>query len=560
MEKILENNKTTAFLITFFLFAISYLTIGWWTDSYQHMYDTAISGELTDYYMPSAHNPFPEYMPGAAYFFNLLGKLYPIRWIAFFLNTILFVSIWILYYQILKYSKEYPPFSKFLVILFFALLFLESIVLYHMVRITMFAGIAALSGIITSQNNKVFTWKNLLFLSLFIVALWIRNNVHLFVLTFITGAFILHKKSIKPLLPFWIAFFLFFAHFCSIVFIPDHKEDLNSFFLYNTEFKLQHQGEYTPDLILKTKEDTIKYNAIQQFILADEIHLPPSYYEEIGLFTNLSKFSYSHAQYAFGQFLGSMSENLHFILADLLLIVFYLVFGGALLKNYQLKTIGLFVFFYAIVLAISFIKMENRFLVPFQVLFLFTIIVLHQPKVFSEKKFQIIFFAFLIGVSVFSYDYIMNKVEYERTNTTYFKKGMEYLKSDFSNNILVYNTGFVTKNRPYEVFYQKNDFKKFYVYNYYGIHLSKWYRPYLEKDCNCSLSNLNSFYEYLYFYDPETVFLESDRRVKPLNDFLQFINNSNLVLSPYIDKSLSLDIIENLGFDDDMNVFQLKSR
>ena len=541
-------------LLTFLLFAISYIAVGWWVDAYQHIYDTAISGELTNYYLPAAANPFPEYMPGAAFILNRLGAWLPIRWVAFFLNGVLFVSVWVLFKQILKYSLAFPWLSRTIVLLFFALLFFESVVLYHMVRITMFAGIAAVSYLIVNDENRLLSKKALPYLLLFIVALWIRSNVHLFILVFITAVFIVHKKPLLPLLPFWVAFILFFMFYCKIVFINDHSKDLNSFFLYNAEFKLYFVGKYVPDLKFTHPLDSIKYLAIKSDILADEQNLGVAFYERVGVFSNLNKFSFNQLMYAVTTFVSATAQNIYFIIADVVLIFFYIFLGGNKIRHYKLKTIALFFFFYATVFAICFIKMENRFLVPFQVLFLFTIITLHQPRLFSEKRniYYLLIFAFLLFP--ISFKYIFKKIDYAKSETQEFKNGFDWLRQNYAKEVLVYNTGFVTKNRPYETFYQQKFFKKFYAYNYYSTQFSPMYRPYLQKECNCNIAPLYPFYDFLTEGDKAALLIDNPKRIEVLQTYLDSVYHKRYAIQELNSDSLTLK-----GFRGGNAIFKLSA-
>ena len=551
------NHKFQAFIITILLFSGCFFFFGWWTDAYQHFYDTVVSGELTDYYLPAANDPFPEYMVGAAWFFVRLGQLYPIHWIAFFLQSVLFISIWIIFYQILKHISSFPLVSRALIILFFSLLFAESIILYHMVRITMFAGIAAISVLIVNDEKRYVSLKTLPYLALFTLALWIRCNVHLFILVFISIAFLLHGKSLKPLVPFYLCFSLFFLYYCKVVLWTDCSNDLNFYFLYHSEFKLYYVGNYVPKLNLINHLDSLKYSAIKMDILGDEENLSPKFYEQIGIFTNHSRFSLSQTIYALNTFLFAMKQNVYFVIADVFLIVFYVFLGGKKIKNYKIKTLLLFSFFYLIVFAISFLKMENRFLVPFQVLFLFTIIILHRPNLFSTNRYQfwfLLFLALIIPTSVF---YIKQKVDFEKEENRVFEKTFEYLGKEFSDNVLVYNTGFVTKNKPYETFYQRKYFKKFYSYNYFATQLSQWYRPYLEKECNCKLSQLGTFYEYLRIQEYPVLLLDRNDRIKLLENYLLEVNNL-----PQQFKEVSVpknikQFLKTQSFRQELNVYRL---
>lgn len=556
-----ESTLLQSFLITLLLFAVSYVTVGWWTDVYQHFYDTAISGELTDYYANAAANPFPEYMPGASVVLNWLGKMYPIRWVAFFLNGILFLSLWVLFNLILKYSISFPWQSRLVLVLFFCVLFFESVVLYHMVRITMFAGIASVSFLIVYNENKILSKRVLPYLLLFVVALWIRCNVHLFVLIFITAVFIVHSKPLKPLVPFWLAFAVFFGYAAKVEFLTDYSKDLSSYFLYNAEFKLYFVGKYTPDLKLTEPLDSIKYQAIKHDILGDELNLSPAFYDRIGIFSNISKFSASQAVYAVQTFLYALVQNVYFIIADIVLIFFYVWLGGNKLKRYKTKTIGLFVFFYLVVFGICFIKMENRFLVPFQVLFLFTIITLHQPKLFSDRKNLVYLLLFAALIFPLSISYTFKKIDYSIQRTAISKNAFEWLGKRHSDKTVVVNAGFVTQNRPYETFYQRKYFKNFYLFNYYASHLSAWYRPYIEKECQCNAGTLYPFYDFLASQKQPVLLLDGDERIKVLEKYLSQVYGKTYVIAPEPAMPLGDDTstLRFNGFRSELNIFSLKA-
>jgi len=511
---ILSGMKLQAFLITTLLFLTVQLTTGLWSEAYQHMYDTAISGEFSNQMAGTDFNPFPEYMSGGAMLFHALTKAYSIRWVFFVLYTCLFISIWIINYQILKFSKDYPTVSRILLLLFFNVLFFESVSLYHMVRIAMFLGIAGMSVLINNKGNKIFSWEILPFFLVFLVGVWIRGNVIFFMLVFLTGAFIIHKKSLKPLLFYWVTIVIAIVPYLIIVFGTDYSNDLNNYFLRVSEFKLHHNGAYTPDLKLDTYLDTIKYQAIQNYILGDEEHLNTAYYDKIGIFTNLSKVSKNHIGYAIYQFRKLFGDNIYLIVADIFLVIFYVILGGANFKNYRLKTILVFVFFYAVIFVICFVKMENRFIVPFQTFFLMFIIALHKPKLFTEQKYALVLSAFVVLVSSLALFFSMQKIDVEKNETHQFKRSLDYLAKEYAQDILVFNTGFITKNKPYETFYQKDAFADFFIYNYYAIQLHPMYRPYIEAKCNCNAGRLGEFYDYLFLERKENVLLlDGDERM-----------------------------------------------
>lgn len=549
--------RLLSLVVTLTLFAISYLTVGWWTDAYQHMYDTGISGEFTNYDLSAAHNPFPEYMPGAAWVFNRLGALYPIRWVAFFLNGVLFTSIWVIYYNTLRHVKQYPLLSVVLILLFLSILFVESVLLYHMVRITMFAGIAALSYFLVHDEKRWLSLSAVPYFLLFVVALWIRCNVHLFLLTFLTGAFLLHRKSIKPLVVFWLAFTLFFLFYCKVVFWTDYSNDLNAFFLYNTEFKLQHTGDFEKKLHLENALDSVKYEAIANEIFADEENLPPSFYYKIGILDHINKFSLTQAIYAYYAFKRTVLENLHFVAIDLVLILFYLVFGGAKNRHFRINTFLLFLFFYGIVAALSFIKMENRFLVPFQVFFLLTILIMHRPAVFSEKKYIPLLAIFVLVSAILSFHFINQKVLFAKSFTSSTKNAYEWLHKNYPDATVVINDRFITFNRPYETFYQRKYFKHFYFFNYYGIQYSSFYRAYLEKECSCNIKNHIKFYDYLIEDNSKVLILDRPKRAQVLSKYLRMVYNQEYTFTPMPSQNINFNLA---GFGEDFGLFTLGKR
>jgi len=520
--------KTTAFGLTLLLFAVSYLTIGWWTDSYQNIYDSILSGELTEYMLPAA-DPYPEYLTGAAEFFTRLGRLWPIHWVAFVLNALLFVAFYVIYLQILRHTRELPLRNRVLLLLFFTALFVESVVLYHMVRITMFLGVASMTHILFADKKDVTSWfpkGNWPYLVLFVVALWVRSSVHLFVMAFVTVVMLIHGRSLKPLAIYYVVFGLFFANYVHVVFLADHSKDLNALFLYNHEFKLHHTGAFVPDLRLDDGLDSLKYKAIKADIVADERNLGPEFYERIGAFSNFSRTGLEQLQYAWWIFYRAMRENIYFLYADLFLILSYLFLGGGALRHYRLKTTTLFVVFYAMVMGISFIKMENRFLVPFQVLFLMVIVFMHKPKLFYAPRFAWVAALFLCAYLPVTAYYTHQKVLFAKKQHTDYTQSFAWLGQQYPDHTLVMNTVFITMNRPHQTFTQGEPFRDFFLYNYYAWHLSKTYRPYLEGKCNCDAGDLHSFYDQLAQGDRPALFLDNPYRIRVLEEYLDRVWDS----------------------------------
>jgi hypothetical protein len=517
-----QQPKTIAFALTLLLFTLSYITIGWWTDSYQNIYDSILSGELTEYMLPAA-DPYPEYLTGAANFFTALGKLWPIHWVAFMLNVLLFVAFYVIYLQIIVHTKDLPLANRIVLLIFFTALFVESVVLYHMVRITMFLGVAGLSNILIGsekQNSSWFPRNNWPYLILFVMALWVRSSVHLFVMAFVTVVMLVHGRSLKPLAIYYAIFSLFFINYINIVFIKDHSGDLNEQFLYNHEFKLHHTGAFTPDLKLLDGLDSLKYKAIKVDIVADEANLGVDFYERIGAFTNFSRTGFEQLEYAWWIFYRAMRDNMYFLYADIFLILSYLLLGGGSLKHYRTKTFALFVVFYIMVLGISFIKMENRFLVPFQVLFLMVIVFMHKPKLFYTPKFIWIAIVFLLAYLPVTAYYTNQKVLFAQKQHNNYTQSFEWLGQHYPNHTLVMNTVFVTMNRPYQTFTQGEPFANFFLYNYYAFSLSKTYRPFLESKCRCDVGDFYSFYDYLASQTSPVMLLDNPSRVPILEEYL----------------------------------------
>ncbi len=523
-----ERPKTTALSITLLLFILSYLTIGWWTDSYQNVYDSVLSGELTNYFLPTA-DPFPEYMTGAADLFTRLGRIWPIHWVAFMLNGFLFLAFYVIYLQIIRHTRGLPLVNRMVLLTFFSALFVESVVLYHMVRITMFLGVAGMTNLLfgsAEEQNKWFPRGNWPYLLLFVTALWVRSSVHLFVIAFVTVVMLVHQRSLRPMAIYYAVFGIFFFNYVNIVFLTDHSKDLNALFLYDHEFKLHHTGAFTPDLRLENSLDSLKYRAVKADILGDENNLNREFYQRIGAFSNFSRTGIEQMEYAWWIFYRAMKENIYFLYADIFLILFYILFGGGTLKNYSIKTIGLFIVFYAMVMGISFIKMENRFLVPFQVLFLMVIVLMHRPKLFFDRRYLWLAVLFLVAYIPVTAVYTRYKVLFAKEQYNNFTNSFSWLGDHFPEHILVVNTSFVTMNRPHEVFKQGEPFKEFFIYNYYSFQLSKTYRPFIESKCKCKAGDFHSFYDYLAGQGAPVIVLDNASRVPILEEYLEKVSQS----------------------------------
>lgn len=553
-----SNHARWAFGLTLALFAVSYLTVGWWTDSYQSMYDTVLSGELTGYHLPTA-DPFPEYMPGAAYLFTLLGRLWPIKWVAIVLNALLFLSLWALYFQIIRNTEGVARWNRAMIIIFLSVLFFESVVLYHMVRITMFLGIAGLSNVILSKEDdgRIFTRTTAPYLLLFMAAMWVRCNVHLFVLMFVTVAFIVHRRSLLPLVPYYVLLTLFLLYYFNTVFWTDYSDDLYHSFLYDLEFRFQHVWVYEPTLRLNDALDSLKYQAVRLDFFGDEHHLNHDFFVRTGMLTNHSRLSYDQFLYAVSAFRTSMTENIYFLVADVILVTSYLVLGGKQMPYYRAKTIVMFGTFYALLLAISFIKMENRFMVPFQILFLLTMMFMHRPKLLFERGHLALLTAVVALYLPLTGYYTNKKLEFAKNKMVSYERAFSYLSNEYSDHTIVFNTVFITFERPFGVFDKADLFNDFFVFNYYSSHLSPAYRPYVEEKCQCDIGEFYSFYRFLKDSRQQVVLLDYADRITMLERYLHDVNGYSVCFEELpVPGSLVGDFGE-LGFREGLSVFKM---
>lgn len=553
------SENRIAFLLTTVLFVVSYLIWGWWTDSYQTMYDFAMSGELTEFYWPSG-NALPEYMPGGTWLFNQLTSWIHIRWISLFMNSLLFISVFLIYRLLWLKTKDLNALSRWGMILFFTGFFIESVVLYHMVRTTMFVGIASLVCVVLESDNERswFKWKYLPYLALFSIAMWIRCNVHLFVLLFLSFALVLHGRSLKPLSTFYVVFIVAFGYYFNTVFVADHSESSHFSFMYDWEFKLYHTGDYEKNLdFTKVEGDSIRYLAASNGILGDEKNINDEFFERVNAFGKFNRFGPEQLKRAWSVFVYSMGQNLYYLLADLLLLIAYLILGGQGISHFKRKTFLLFAAFYSILLAISIIKMENRFLVPFQMALLLFVVLKHKPNLFYQKKYVWLLFLFLLIDTPYTLYGTQQKIDYGRSRFSDYRKTMDYLANNHQGEILVLNGVLNPQSRPFQTFEDRNNFKEVYFYNYLAVALSPTFRPYLENECNCDVGYLYTFYEYLAQLDDEVVLIDNPDRIEILEAYLEEISDpeyrfERIVLPDSIASSLN-----NIGYQGDNGLYQL---
>lgn len=552
-----SHHRAAAFLITLALYAFTYLNLGWWTDAYQTMMDYSITGEFTGYY-PQTGDPFPEYMAGSAKLFAWLGRLYPLRWMAFFLNTFLFISIYVIYYQVLKKIADLDWKQKLAVIVLLSAFFAESVALYHMVRVCMFMGIAGVMVVLNDdvRLNKYFPKQIIPYLILFALGAWVRFNVLLFVLFFVAIALYLYKRPLKPLVPFAIV--LVFFSINNLTFLnPERYNQLFYYFLYDAEFKLLFAAHFQPEVHLETALDSVKYQAIQQGFFADEVNLGKDFYDKIGIFDNFSRFSTGSLMYAFGNFIWAMMENVHYLLTDIILVVFYLMGGSKAMKNYRWKTLGLFFIFYGVVFAISFLKMENRFLVPFQLCFLLVIIFLYQPSLIFEKAKLYWLYGFLaITLPITAY-FTYNKVAQERYEYETYEQVFDKMADTFPNHTFLVNTAMQIKNKPYQLFGYNHDFPHFYFFNFHSGTLSPAYRPYLENECNCNTGAFAPFYDYLAEDRMPVVMLDHPSRVRMLEKYLEKVHGTHHRFERVEIDSITQQNLFALGYRDSLSVYKM---
>jgi len=560
MEQAMSSigHRTQAFGLTLLLFAVSYLCVGWWTDSYQNMYDTVVSGELTGYFLPTA-DPFPEYMPGAAHLFTMLGRVYPMKWVALFLNSLLFISLWVLFSHILRATADLNLWNRILIVIFIGALVMESIVLYHMVRITMFLGIAGLSVLLTGDgdDDALLTPRRLPYLLLFTAALWVRCNVHLFVLLLVAFAFLLHGRSLRPLVPYAVLLTVFLLHYFNTVFWTDYSDDLYHRFLYDLEFKLHHVGDRVPILNLSDSLDSLKYRAIRLDFFGDEAHLNDAFFRKTGLVAEVPRLSSTHMKYAWGAFTRTMSENLYFLLADIVLITAYLILGGHALKHFRVKTATLFAGFYVLLLSISFIKMENRFMAPFQTLFLLIVLFMHRPRFFTERRYFPFLFAFMVLYLPVTAYYTTQKIRFAKEKNEAYESAFRWLADEHPDAVVVFNTAFITFDRPHQRFDKAALFSDFFIFNYYSSHLSPAYRPYLEEQCDCNVGLFHSFYAYLAGREETVLLIDHPERIEMLKEYLLRVHGLHSDFSPVGVPARVAESLGHLGFRDGLSVFRM---
>ncbi len=529
--------------ITSVLFALTYLVFGWYSDAYQSLLDYAITGEYTGYF-PKTGAGFPEYMGGAWEFFPWLGSIYPIRWMAFFLESLLFISMWVIYYQVLKQTAKLAWLQRLSLILLLSIFFVESVALYHMVRIAMFLGIAGITKLLEDEfSSKRFLPLNVLpYLLLFTIGCWVRYNVLLFVIVFMIAVVVIHRRSVKPLLPF-LAVLLFFGTFNSTFLNKSRMNHLHFYFAYDAEFKLLFAGNYQPEVRLQNHTDSVKFEALTQEFYSDNVNLGRAFYERIGIFDNFRRFSSYTLDYAIQNFIDAMRANIYYLLIDLVLLLFYMIGGAGELKNYRLKTLALFTAFYGIVFLICFLKMENRFLVPFQICFLLTILFIHQPALFySPKSSKFLLACLLLWVPLTVY-YTYVKVDEEQVYNVAYKKAFNGLVKQFGNGTFVIQEILPLNSRPYETFKYRTQFNKLYFYNYRTMPISPPYQPYLEHECNCSTDSFAPFYDYLYEKCQPVVLLDRPSRIRTLQKYLADVYNRNYIFK---EVPMETDVHDNL--------------
>lgn len=524
LSELKDKPAATAFVITVLLFVFSYLVWGWYTDSYQNLIDYTFSGNFTDY-SDVKGSPFPEYMGGLTEILPALNRWYPARWMAYLLQGILFCSMWAIFNLILHEMKGCTLVQTGGVILLVAAFFMESIALYHMVRVAMFSGIAGMLFVYTKQfnENSFFNREGLLYLLLFTIGCWIRFNVLLFVLAFATLVYIIHGKRLKGLLVY-MSVFLFFSLYNSTFLHPNRMQTLHFYFTYDAEFKLLFAGEFLPDVKLSNHADSIKFEAIKHEFFADEKNLGRDFYEHIGIFSSFKRWSPYTLQYAISTFKDAMQHNIYYLLADVLLLVMYLAGRNTKMKFFRLKTLFLFGAFYAMIFGICFLKMENRFLVPLQIFFLLIMLMVHRPAVFfdaQKKKYLLLMLAYCVPATFY---YTHAKVNTEAIANSNYTRAFDAMAKQYGQSVFVQQDIMMYREKPYQSFAYAKAFKGFYLYNNRTFSVSPSYQPYLEQMCRCSAGDFAPFYDYLYNLDAPVVFVDRPARIAMLQKYLQHIH------------------------------------
>ncbi len=279
-----------------------------------------------------------------------------------------------------------------------------------------------------------------------------------------------------------------------------------------------------------TRKDSVIYMAAKTFMWSDPKVISPSYLRSL---INKSSSYYTDIE----QWKRACTEVEEIALSYkiyLLLLVFY--FCIALLsrttKKYSIPRILFFEFsfWFLIIFQAYTIKVNDRSFGPYIAIFLFAHIIYFLQFCFNEGYVKALV-AFVILLAGFQLKNIQTESDNLKAELNRYQYASDKIRVTGKNKILILNSTscdyLFLGNIPFHPF-NYSDFHRIYITDGFNMPFLPYYRPYLEKECQCSLYNFPSFWKFLLSHKENVIVVSTDERVQIIEDYVHEVYAFNL--------------------------------
>lgn len=525
-----------ALILALLCMVFCYFVYGFYYVEYEGLFDSFYSGKLT-----------PGFQFRSIYFLGNVGISYAYSILYQYFNTIEWLS-WIyafylliacsLFFNIILHllHKQLNGWVKLVFLLcIYSLIILDNNMHFIYTRVSYMMCASALATLIVFfQTKETVPKRPLLFFAIqvfFVLGTLTRVETSIATLLLMLTFAFLYLNSIKQILVLFAFPVLFVLVVSTAITI-----ELNT----STEFHIQVEPEIeaqyaernntVPLSTRLTRKDSVIYMAAKSIMWSDPKVISPSYLRSL---INKSNSYFTDI----GQWKRACTEVVDIALTykiHLLLIVFFFCIAvlSRTTKQYSIPRILFFEFsfWFLIVFQAYTIKVNDRSFGPYIAIFLFCHIIYFLQFCFNERyaKVLLVFVLLLTGFQLKNIQTESNilKAEFNR-----YQYASDKIRGTGKNKILVLNSTscdyLFLSNKPFHPF-NYTDFNRIYITDGFNMPFLPYYRPYLEKECQCNLYNFPSFWKFLLLHKENVIVLSTDERVKIIEDYVHEVYAFNL--------------------------------
>ncbi len=564
------NRCFTTLLVTFICFLFTYFYYDFYYVEYEALFDSFYSGKLTEG-MPFRSIYFLGNI-GTSHLYSMLYELNPdIEWISWILYSYLFISCFIGLYIVAKLLSD--DLSIYIItavqIIVYFLVFADHNIHFIFTRVSyMVTGVSLIALLYFFRQPGSIKLHASLFVFLnfwFIVGSLTRfeSATITFIIMCIFGIYYL--QNVKRLTILFLFPLLFLS---SVLFAIGY--DLNTTTEYYKQVEPEIEAQFCernniiPISEMETARDSAIWKAAKNIVWIDPKVLTPDFMRSL---IREEELAYTDIRHWVRVYNDMSAIAIHFwhmgAICALLMLAILIVKRPK--SVFELLLFLLFVLSVWMLSAIQTytVKINDRSFSPLMSIFIFSHLLVILPFVFQNHslKFKTLLLAMLL-LFIAHLSYLKIEADQLKEDLSKYRYNLKVITQIASGKCLAVNSSscdyLFSSNKPFQPF-DFSIFKKLYITDGFNMPYLPYYRRYLEKECNCDMSEFPSFWNYLRLHSEQVVVISDTERVNIIKGYLKEVYSYDLPLNENTSKQLlQLQKSDGRGFFDNLKVYSLE--